>query len=312
MHSHYNHTMEILIPGALPPAAIAPELTRYLESACPSLIERFNTSRARILNLHPDRTGCTPFEALELERKGFQTTGANLSEGLGPLRAGVQRKEEKVWIAELSSVAIAAEGPSLLEPDSLCVTQAESDALFDAVADLWAGSAISALPLNQTRWRIWLPCEPVMNSISPQAIAGMAMADWWSQHETLRSWRKLLNEIQMVWHSHPVNAERALRGLPPVNNLWLYGGAHGWVPENSKEITVFDLLTISHRQSDWATWISLLPALSAFVDSQPQDAVLTLLGQHRGVELSVRKKIWWHHILPAKKNNWKLWWNLQN
>ena len=37
-------------------------------------------------------------------------------------------------------------------------------------------------------------------------------------------WRQLFNEIQMVLHSLPVNAERMERGLQPINSLWLWGG----------------------------------------------------------------------------------------
>ena len=36
-------------------------------------------------------------------------------------------------------------------------------------------------------------------------------------------WRKLQNEIQMLWHIDPVNEERELRGLPRINSLWISG-----------------------------------------------------------------------------------------
>ena len=40
---------------------------------------------------------------------------------------------------------------------------------------------------------------------------------------------QLLNEAQMVLHSHPVNEAREARGEPPVNSLWLWGA--GRAPE---------------------------------------------------------------------------------
>jgi hypothetical protein len=305
--------MEILIPGALPPSPIAPELVQYLETACPLLIERFQSLDAQTLSLNPNDTGCTPLEAIELKRAGFEIQAPhNLSAGLGPLKAGVQKADEPVWIAELASVAIRAEGPSLIHPDALAITQSESDALFDAVAELWVGTGISALSLNQTQWRIWLPVAPVLNSISPRAIAGLALADWWSQHESLRGWRKLLNEIQMVWHAHPVNLARTARGLPPINSLWLYGGAKGWKPSTADSPLLFSDLVQAHQQSDWGTWINTLPALASFMDAQPADVTLTLLGQQHGIQLTAAKRAWWHRVLPAKKQNWKSWWNLQN
>jgi hypothetical protein len=36
-------------------------------------------------------------------------------------------------------------------------------------------------------------------------------------------WRRLLSEIQMVWHAHPVNHAREARGAPAINALWLHG-----------------------------------------------------------------------------------------
>ena len=37
----------------------------------------------------------------------------------------------------------------------------------------------------------------------------------------LKRWQKLLTELQMVLHAHPVNATRAQRGARPINSLWL-------------------------------------------------------------------------------------------
>jgi hypothetical protein len=43
-----------------------------------------------------------------------------------------------------------------------------------------------------------------------------------------RHWRRVMNEIQMLLHAHPLNAEREARGLPAFNSVWLWGG--GTVP----------------------------------------------------------------------------------
>lgn len=305
--------MEILIPGALPPPALAPELIQYLESTCPALVERFRRSTIAHIPLHPDVTGCTPFESVELQRKGFiPAAQSNLSAGLGPLRAGVQQPGEFVWVAELSSVAIATEGPSLITPERLQITQEEADALYESVNSLWIGSPISALPLSPARWRIWLPDQPVMSSASPDAIAGFALADWWPQHPSLRGWRKLLNEIQMVWHDHPVNAARAEHGLPPINSLWLYGGGQAWKQAVTKDLTLYTGLQEGLAQQDWAGWISALPDLSNYIAALPQASVLTLLGQQHAVQLGPVKTNWWRSLIPTKQHHWKSWWNLPN
>jgi len=52
--------------------------------------------------------------------------------------------------------------------------------------------------------------------------------DWWMPRDTqeegiAKHWRKLQNEIQMLWHIGPVNEERAQRGIPSINSLWISG-----------------------------------------------------------------------------------------
>jgi hypothetical protein len=52
--------------------------------------------------------------------------------------------------------------------------------------------------------------------------------DWWMPRDTseigiAKLWRKLQNEIQMLWHIDPVNEAREQRGLPSINSLWIGG-----------------------------------------------------------------------------------------
>jgi hypothetical protein len=52
--------------------------------------------------------------------------------------------------------------------------------------------------------------------------------DWWMPRDTqeegiAKHWRKLQNEIQMLWHIGPVNEERGQRGMPSINSLWISG-----------------------------------------------------------------------------------------
>jgi hypothetical protein len=52
--------------------------------------------------------------------------------------------------------------------------------------------------------------------------------DWWmprdiNEEGLAKRWRKLQNEIQMLWHISPVNEEREQRGMPSINSLWISG-----------------------------------------------------------------------------------------
>jgi hypothetical protein len=52
--------------------------------------------------------------------------------------------------------------------------------------------------------------------------------DWWLPRDTTevgraRAWRKLQNEIQMLWHISPINEARQASGLPAINSIWISG-----------------------------------------------------------------------------------------
>ena len=334
--------MHLLIPGALPPANVAKDLIPQVEQHCPALVERLKTLVATVQELAPEHTGCTPFEAIRLQQLGYApTASANLGAGLAALHAGVKNPSETVWLAELSAISVGREGATIAHPASFEVAADEADALFDAVSELWADRAISALPINTRQWRIWLDPSASTRSLTPAAMAEMRLTDWWPQEDSLREWRRLLNEIQMVWHEHPVNIARAERGEVPINSLWLFGGAQGWSPGHSAVQTaadpknktraqkealasnqpqaarlssalIYEGLHTPYLQGDWAAWIAALPALSEYLSTLERNTSLTLTGQQRAVVLTPTRKRWWHALLAPRPQLWNTWWNLPN
>jgi hypothetical protein len=328
--------MEILIPGSLVPTSVAPDLAQELKRHCPQLIELLERRTAQILALPPEKTGCTPNEALELHRLGYavarQTdessapavtspSGLNLGAGLAPLVAGIQSSNEPVWVAQLCTITIGREGARMLAPNSLSIEPHEADALFEAASSLWEGSEISALSLSTNFWRVWPGNNTQAPSMSPEAVAQMSLSDWWPQDPSFKAWRRLLNEIQMLWHTHPVNTIRAERGLPPINSLWLYGGACGWRPTASPSpVQTIHLLADACLEGDWAQWIAQLPAVSFELElalkqnatMTSEQPIITLTGQRHAVRLHPFIPRWWQHVLPQRKQNWTGWWNLQN
>jgi hypothetical protein len=344
--------MHLLIPGALPPSNVAKDLIAQVEQHSPALVERLQALVATVQELAPENTGCTPFEAIRLQQLGYTPpAGANLGAGLAALYAGVKNPSETVWLAELSAISVGREGATIAHPASFEVTTNEADALYDAVSGLWADRFISALPINARQWRIWLDPSASTRSLTPAATAEMRLSDWWPQEDSLREWRRLLNEIQMVWHEHPVNLARAERGEVPINSLWLFGGAQGWSPtqlavkpalqaqaqpphkikrqrQTPIEVTsrppaqtpagslasalTYDGLHIPYLQSDWAGWIAALPALSEYLSTLDRSTSLTLTGQQRAVVLTPLRERWWHALLAPRPQPWNTWWNLPN
>lgn len=79
-------------------------------------------------------------------------------------------------------------------------------------------------------------------------------------------WRKLVNEIQMLLHSHPVNAEREKRGVPLVNSLWLWGGGR----YNSMQTSI-DLVIGEHELIANIASVSDIPHKDLPIKLNPED-----------------------------------------
>ncbi len=306
--------MHLIIPGALPPHSVAADLLPHVQEHCPELVQRIQRLDAVVTVCPPEETGCSALEFLELSARGSSTeNGHTFGASLGPLRAGITQPGEPVWIADLCSVAIGRDGAALAIPDSLGLTQVHADALFDAAQPLWSHSGISVLPIGLGRWRVWLAPDARLRSISPAAVSTLSVSDWWPQAESMKAWRKILNEVQMLWHTHPVNDQRAANGLEPINSLWLYGGASGWKPTPlAKDDQYSNLLAKSFLENDWATWINNLPALSKQIAQLPEHARLSLVGERKIVTLSALQQSWWQRLMPRRTQNWTTWWIRQN
>lgn len=70
------------------------------------------------------------------------------------------------------------------------------------------------------------------------AVAGRYLDAWLPAAVHARPWRRMLNEVQMLFHDHPVNARREAAGLPAVNGLWFWGGGPAAGPGAAPSATV--------------------------------------------------------------------------
>src|SRR5690606_5168461 len=160
-------------------------------------------------------------------------------------------------------------------------------------------------------WHVNPPDGYHARSASPALVAITLVNDWWPQVIASRPWRKLVNEVQMLWFEHPVNKERAHEGLPPVNSLWLYGGAR---PNQLKALTlpdvhIHDILLAPSVRQDWSAWLdglswleqNIFPALAGSESVQ-----LVLTGRDRIIELAAGSR--WTHWLRRNKESWRTWW----
>jgi hypothetical protein len=60
------------------------------------------------------------------------------------------------------------------------------------------------------------------------AVAGRSVDPLLPYGEDALAWHRRFNEVQMLFHEHPVNQAREAAGEPSINSVWFWGG--GYLP----------------------------------------------------------------------------------
>jgi hypothetical protein len=115
--------------------------------------------------------------------------------------------------------------------EGLRLEQADVDAFLPALRPLFGDAGVPLDAPAPARWYLRMPREATFPAFAaPDVALGDDMFEHLPEGAEGRRWRALLSEAQVVLHNHPRNAERAARGLPPVNSLWFWGG--GVLPDH--------------------------------------------------------------------------------
>jgi hypothetical protein len=155
-------------------------------------------------------------------------------EGLAALRMWGQTGDRPgTWIA--------AADPVYMEPrldrlflhvlDTEDVSRSEMQRLFDGLQEtLGTDGALGFARLG--RFGYVRATQPIVTAAIPPALVdGRNPEQSLPSSDTAADTLRLISEIEMTLHGHPVNAERLACGQPPVNSLWIWGG--GYAPERS-------------------------------------------------------------------------------
>lgn len=83
------------------------------------------------------------------------------------------------------------------------------------------------MPVEATSAGRWYlrgdPGAPLPAFTDPDEALGADLLEHLPAGDAGRRWRALLSDAQVTLHQHPHNAERASRGLAPVNSVWFWG-----------------------------------------------------------------------------------------
>jgi hypothetical protein len=216
---------DILLPFGLPPAEMAADLVRELKTpALATLITRTRSRRHQVF----EHYACTlPHESWFAGQFGLMHSTDN-----SPALATAARQTyglidgKGVWfVLHPVHLHIARDHLVLTDQRQLALSDTESRSLFDAIAPLCAEAGKMLVYGDTHTWLLRADDWVGLETATPDATCGHNIDIWMPKGNGERQWRKLQNEIQMAWHTHPVNLERAERHLKVVNSVWLWGGA---------------------------------------------------------------------------------------
>ncbi|MDR1423849.1 MAG: hypothetical protein LBI92_04480 [Azoarcus sp.] len=215
--------LTLVVPGLLWPAPLTPRPTQALElPALAWLLGRgrrtitppcpFERELARLFDIHGDEISLAA-----LRRRGEAHASASAAH----------------WLcADPVHLSIASGNLLLSEfaPDE--IDAAEATALVAALNELYGDIGEFSAPAP-TRWYSRLTEPPAAAFSTLHDAAGRPMQHFLPTGEEARRWQRLLNEIQVTLHNHPVNAAREAAGRRIVNSLWFWGSeAYGAPPHD--------------------------------------------------------------------------------
>jgi hypothetical protein len=133
---------------------------------------------------------------------------------------------ETIWLsADPAWVQPDLSGARLMACGQLQLAMDEAQALAEPLKPVFADAGMMLEVSSPDRWHLRLPPQTSLpNFAAPEQALGEDLYEHLPPGQEGRSWRILLNEVQVLLHAHPVNTARRARGLPPINSVWLWGG----------------------------------------------------------------------------------------
>lgn len=215
----------IVVPGALVPAPIAADV--IAAASLPNLARLL--SRAAVdapVTASASTQGAAHLGWLWQRFARRDDTPVSAPYALQAL--GAAPGERHIWHADPVHFAFARDHMLVTTLDDL--PDDEATALAEEAGALLASAGASLLRIAG-RWFVSFDRDWRLQTAPLDVALGESVQPHLPQGEDAAAWRRLLTEVQIAWHHHPVNAAREARGAAPVNGLWLHGGGrHGALP----------------------------------------------------------------------------------
>ena len=100
---------------------------------------------------------------------------------------------------------------------------AEREALAPMLAEHLQSSGLELHGASEGEWLLRSPRPLHVQTVSPEFAAQHPREEILPRGSDAGPLRRLMTEMQMLLHEHPVNAQRQARGRPVINAVWIHG-----------------------------------------------------------------------------------------
>jgi hypothetical protein len=219
--------LTLVLPFALTPPELAQDLARAMQvPALEMLLERNSSHR---VTEEDGGNRLLPHETWLSRTFSAAATGApsdNAPFAPAMMQALGVAQPEGYWFAvQPVHLQLTRTHMVLGDPRSLNLNEADARALFELVKPYFDEVGKPLVYAAPDMWFLRADDWNGLRTASPDAAVNDNLADWMPEGDAKRAFRKLQNEVQMLWHEHPINEARQRRGLQPVNSFWLWAGA---------------------------------------------------------------------------------------
>jgi len=111
----------------------------------------------------------------------------------------------------------------LLDCNRLAIREDEAQALVESFNNHFCDDGIELVIGHRNRWYLSFKKLIDIQTTFLQDAVGRNVNHFLPTGSDALNWRRLLNETQMLFHTHEVNVERESKGQITINSLWLWG-----------------------------------------------------------------------------------------
>jgi hypothetical protein len=227
--------LTLVLPFALPAPEFAPDLVRALQApALATLLSKSASSRRVPLE---GAARALPHELWIARALGLNHGAGGLVPGVAAAAMrgyGLDPGDGSWFVVNPAHIQISRSHLLMSDVRQLALREDEGRALFDGALPCFEEAGHELRYGAPDTWFMRADAWDEIRTSSPDAAVGMNLTDWMPSGPPARAFRKLQNEVQVSWYTHPVNAAREARGQPAVNSIWPWGEASSATEEASR------------------------------------------------------------------------------